>query len=231
MTAQGHGALFDKLSLTFRSRRNRFLKKLLLNCKNAKPVSDKPFKVLDLGGTSEYWKSVGFDFIELNNIHITCVNYSKSELSDTDHKFISKIVADARSMPQFSDHEFDFVHSNSVIEHVGSFDDMMQFAAEVKRLAPNFYIQTPYFWFPIDPHFPRMPFFHWMPHSVQLRVIGNFKIGWSRPIKDTAHAMKVLNGTQILDRRQFRYLFPDASHKFEWFLLPKSMIAFRFLSS
>ena len=37
---------------------------------------------------------------------------------------------------------------------------MRAFAAETKRLADNYYIQTPYFWFPIDPHYYRIPLFH-----------------------------------------------------------------------
>lgn len=56
----------------------------------------------------------------------------------------------------------------------------------------------------------------------------HLKVGWSPPVKDIAHAMRHVDGVVLLECARFRYLFPDAQHRFErMMLLPKSMIAER----
>ena len=138
------------------------------------------------------------------------------------------IQGDACDMIDHADFSFDLVHSNSVIEHVGRWSDMRRFAREVRRLAPAYYVQTPYFWFPIDPHYYRMPFFHWMPESVRLKAHRRVKLGWPSPEPEIDDAMRLVTSSNMLDGAQFRTLFPDARHSFERLaLLPKSMIAIR----
>jgi hypothetical protein len=192
-------------------------------------VSSK-FNIIDLGGTYKYWERVGFDFLESANINITCVNHIKSELSESDpeNERITFVVSDACNLNLYKDNSFDFVHSNSVIEHVGRWSEMRAFAKEAHRLAPAYYIQTPYFWFPIDPHFHNVPFFHWMPESLRLKILRRMRVGWSPPIPALDDAMAAVESAVILDARQFRSLFPDAKISFERFaLFPKSMVAIR----
>ncbi|MEM2045934.1 MAG: class I SAM-dependent methyltransferase, partial [Candidatus Bathyarchaeia archaeon] len=57
------------------------------------------------------------------------------------------IIGDARCMP-FKDKSFDVVFSNSVIEHVGNYDDQKMCAEEIRRVGKCYFVQTPNFYFP-----------------------------------------------------------------------------------
>ena len=80
------------------------------------------------------------------------------------------VVGDARQVQEFSDFAFDLAHSNSVIEHVGRWRDMAAMVLEVRRVARSYFAQTPYFWFPREPH-ARFPMLHWMPESWRYRIL------------------------------------------------------------
>jgi hypothetical protein len=105
---------------------------------------------------------------------------------------------------------------------------MRAFANEARRLAPAYYIQTPYFWFPIDPHWPGLPMFHWLPLSWRQKLLRRLGLGWGGPCKDIDHAMRDLESAVLLDRSQMETLFPDGRIRAERFFgLTKSMIAER----
>ena len=162
MASEGHGPLFEALSNRFRGERDRQIKDLIIECRS-KVSGD--LKILDMGGSYKYWERFGLDFLDKFNVFITCVNHIEDELQLSELKTdrIKFTVGDATNLSAFADNTFDVVHSNSVIEHVGRWKQMRAFAKEVQRLAPAYYVQTPYFWFPIDPHYYRVPFYHWMP--------------------------------------------------------------------
>jgi hypothetical protein len=188
-----------------------------------------PFRILDVGGRADYWARVGFDFLEAHDIVVHCLNTSEGELYNTgaQHPRITTGIGDARALA-LPDNSYDMVHANSVIEHVGCFADKRAFANEVRRLAPRHYVQTPYAWFPIDPHWPRFPFYHWLPISLRQKLLRRFRLGWGRPSPDIDHAMRTIEGTQLLDRSMMRTLFPDSRLRTErLLLLTKSLIAER----
>ena len=201
------------LSSQFRARRDVLLRDFIVARRRG---VDGPFRILDVG-------------IEANDLRITCVNLTETEFGEP-----VPIAArfdfhqgDARDLP-YPDAAFDFVHSNSVVEHVGRFADMTAYADEIRRLAPAYYVQTPYFWFPVDPHFYRMPFYHWLPTSLRLKLVRRFKLGWARPVSDIAHGMRIVESAVLLDRTRFRSLFPDAELRYERLAgLPKSLLALR----
>jgi SAM-dependent methyltransferase len=71
------------------------------------------------------------------------------------------VQADAANGLPFAEDEFDLVYCSSVIEHVPP-PHRAAFAAELRRVGRGFYVQTPAFSFPIEPH-ALLPFAHWLP--------------------------------------------------------------------
>ncbi len=71
------------------------------------------------------------------------------------------VQADAAEGLPFADGEFDLVYCNSVIEHVPP-ARREAFAAELRRVGRGWYVQTPAWSFPIEPH-ALLPFAHWLP--------------------------------------------------------------------
>ena len=187
-------------------------------------LSDKrTCRILDLGGTPSYWGAFGAD-LDWDRVSVCALN---TTISETSQPGISTIVGDARNVSEFPDLSFDVVHSNSVIEHVGRWDDMASMASEVRRLAPRYFVQTPYFWFPIEPH-ARFPLLHWMPESWRYRILLKRTCGFWKQQLDVGAATKAIQSALLLDKRQLQFLFPDAQIIPERFLgLTKSLVAVR----
>jgi SAM-dependent methyltransferase len=75
------------------------------------------------------------------------------------------VQADAAEGLPFADGEFDLVYCSSVIEHVPPLR-REAFAAELRRVGRGFYVQTPAYSFPIEPH-ALLPVAHWLPVSLR----------------------------------------------------------------
>jgi SAM-dependent methyltransferase len=71
------------------------------------------------------------------------------------------VRADASAGLPFADGEFDLVYCSSVIEHVPP-PRRAAFAAEVRRVGRGWFVQTPAYSFPLEPH-SLLPFAHWLP--------------------------------------------------------------------
>lgn len=179
-------------------------------------------RILDIGGTQSYWMALEEAWAG-RNVHVTVANLSQEAV--TSDRFTS-IAGDARKL-NYENNSYDAVHSNSVIEHVGSFDDMAAMAGEVRRLAPRYFVQTPDFWFPIEPHF-RTPVFHWLPESARLKIVQHRACGFYPKAGSLEEAQKFVNDAHLLSIRQMRQLFPDATvHRERFYGLSKSLIAVR----
>jgi SAM-dependent methyltransferase len=68
--------------------------------------------------------------------------------------------ADATRRLPFDDGAFDLAYTSSVIEHVHP-SRRAAFAAEIRRVARGWFVQTPARSFPIEPH-ALLPFAHWL---------------------------------------------------------------------
>jgi SAM-dependent methyltransferase len=77
------------------------------------------------------------------------------------------VKADATLRLPFADGEFDLVYCSSVIEHVAP-SRREAFAAELRRVGRGWFVQTPAFSFPVEPH-ALLPFAHWLPVALRKR--------------------------------------------------------------
>jgi SAM-dependent methyltransferase len=71
------------------------------------------------------------------------------------------VRADATLGLPFGEGEFDLVYCSSVIEHVAR-PLRETFAAELRRVGRGWYVQTPAWSFPLEPH-SLLPCAHWLP--------------------------------------------------------------------
>lgn len=182
--------------------------------------------IIDLGGTMKYWNIVSGKYLSDHNVNITIVNLPGSSMPE-DQEPYRFVWADACNLADFKDKEFDIAHSNSVVEHVGDWGRMVQFAEELKRVSKSYFCQTPNYWFPIEPHC-MTPFFHWLPKPTRLWLVSHFKLGHWRKASSTDDAVRVVESARLLNKKMMQALFPDAIIVTErLYLLPKSFIAIR----
>lgn len=153
--------------------------------------------VVDLGGTAAFWAAMP----EMP-AHVTVVNLDAS--AGDPELGIACVVADACT---YDGAPADLVVSNSLIEHVGGVGPRTRLAETVGRLAPRYWIQTPYRYFPLEPHwmFPGMQF---MPLNVRARLARRH---WSVGTSMTPdYAMRQARWTELIGVTEMQQLFPDA---------------------
>lgn len=211
-------------SMAMKIRRRRILP--LLTLIEHLHVKYGAVKVIDIGGSKDYWGLFPNDFLERNKVHVTIIDLpgSQQPLDTETFKFVE---GDGCSLSAYQDNSFNIVHSNSVIEHVGDWERMVSFAREVRRLAPNYFIQTPNFWFPIEPHW-MTPMFHWLPKPVRVGLVMRFSLGFWKRCGTVDEAVRQVENARLLDKKMFGWLFKDAQIITErMFFLPKSLVAIR----
>lgn len=176
--------------------------------------------ILDVGGEDYNWTLI------FARAKVTLINtyYGRGARTSS----FPKILGDGRKLP-FRDGAFDIVYSNSVIEHVGSFEDQTTFANELRRVGKAHFVQTPNPYFPIEPHF-MTPFIHYFPVGVQKRLIRHFTL-WgliTKPDRNTVERM--IESIRFLTEAQMKKLFPDSTILKEQVCgLSKSLIAIKLL--
>jgi len=185
-----HG-IYAKLSPLFRERRmHRFTETFQINAGS---------RILDVGGSQWIWKSLPV------TPQVVLINL----FDHKDHgEGFPLVLGDARELP-FKDNSFDVVFSNSLIEHLYSFEQQQKFAAECRRVASRYYVQVPNQRFFLEPHL-LTPFIHWLPKPAQARLLRNVTV-WglvTRPTK--ADCQQFTDEVRLLTKRELRRLFPEA---------------------
>jgi SAM-dependent methyltransferase len=122
------------------------------------------------------------------------------------------VQADATVRLPFDDGAFDLAYASSVVEHIAP-PRRAAFAAELRRVARGWYVQTPAHSFPIEPH-ALLPFAHWLPPSVRRPY---WRLGAAGSWEDIS----------LLGRGELQGLFPGEIHAERLGGLVKSWIAVR----
>ncbi len=204
----------DSLAGRMRRRRFAFFESLLA------PLP-RPVHILDLGGTLTFWETMGID--EQAGLEVVLLNLTTTPV---DRPHFRSVVGDARAMPEFADQAFDVIFSNSVIEHVGSFEDQRRMAREVQRVGQRYFVQTPNRYFPIEPHY-LMPGFQFYPLALQVLLVKNFAMGWYPRQPHGADALAQVRANRLLTRTELRTIFPQADIYCErMFGMTKSLVAY-----
>jgi hypothetical protein len=177
------------------------------------PASSFP-RVIDVGGIAKDWEN--------DNRVVTILNLVRQDCSK--HHFI---VGDGRHI-EYDDNSFDLAYCNSVIEHIGTWDDQKMLAAELRRIAPALWVQTPNHWFPLDVHYLTL-FLHWWPRLLRNHFIVRWFTGWGWLVRPTRDEVERYAATvHLLSGRQMKKLFPDCKLLRERFLgFTKSLICVR----
>lgn len=187
----------ESLSNRMRMKRFAMFEKLLT------PLP-RPIRILDVGGTVAFWEHRGWS--DRDDCEITLLNL---EAEDSPYEHIRPTTGSAFDMPEHADGSFDVVFSNSVIEHLFTLDNQRRMAAEVQRVGRGFWIQTPNFYFPIEPHF-HVPGWQWMPQSARVALLRRVRCGWRGPCPDKAEARALVEEVRLMTKRELSACFPDA---------------------
>lgn len=183
-------------------------------------------RIIDVGGTPIIWEKnllLQEKSLSNSNFEIIVANLKKYH-SNLPH--IKCCVSDAKNMKVFGDKEFDMVFSNSLIEHVGEYNDQLLVANEIMRIGKTYFVQTPNFYFPIEPHF-LFPFFQFLPLKVKVWLLTNFDIGWRKKAADPNRAINMINSIKLLRKQQLIELFPGGTiFEEKFFGLTKSFIVY-----
>lgn len=153
-------------------------------------------RLLDVGGGT----GMNGEFIPLYQRFdsVTVANLNPPH-HDAEGSYNIRIVnADGRRLP-FADKSFDWVFSNAVIEHVGSWEDQRQFATEITRVASRgYFITTPNLYFPIEPH-ALLPLYQFYPARLKPFAL-RFSPGYMREVEQI----------HLLTKQRLQALFPGA---------------------
>ena len=208
----------DSLVSSLRRKRFTFFKSLIHSIPDT-------INILDIGGTLDFWLDSGFlaDLLKVKDVKITILNIKEYH---GNHPNIKTYIGDATNLINFRNGEFDIVFSNSVIEHLFTYENQTLMAEEIKRIGKRYFIQTPNKYFPIEPHF-QFPFFQFFPLSLKVIMIRNFQLGWRKRAANKEQAVNTVTEIRLLGQKEIKSLFPNSQiYKEKFFGFTKSLTAY-----
>jgi Methyltransferase domain len=176
-------------------------------------------RVLDLGGTPESWR-----LAPVRPKSVVTVNLVRAESDSPD---ITAVQGDACDLPSsIAKERFDLVFSNSLLEHVGGHVQRQRLADNIHALADRHWVQTPYRYFPIEPHW-LFPGIQWLPYEARVRVSLRWNRGHIRTYtREEAQAQ--VDEIDLIGIAQMRRYFPSSVMWYERFAgLVKSLVAIK----
>src|SRR3546814_389311 len=185
-------------------------------------------RIIDMGGTPEYWERVGLDFLRASNAHVTITNLHEQELARGRRNvdLLDFAVGNACDLQQVTDRSCDIAHANLVSDHHIAWDNIEDFARETRRISAGHYVLTAYFWFPGGPHFYKLPCDHWLRRPLRAKLLMRRPLAHAGKMSTLEKAHQIVEGARLIDCAQMKILFPESDLSFERFSgLPKSMIA------
>jgi hypothetical protein len=175
-------------------------------------------RVLDLGGTAVSWGVLG-----LRPASVTVVNLDHDG-KGTNEPWMEIVHADACA-GGFG--QYDMVFSNSLMEHLGGHARRQQFANVVRESAPAWWVQTPYRYFPIEPHWV-FPGFQFLPFRMRVLICQHWSMLHMPACKDAAEAADLVASTELISGTEMRTYFPNSEIWFERIAgIPKSLVAIK----
>ena len=178
-------------------------------------------RILDVGGFPSDWDGV----VPIESQITLLTPDQKGAASPWPKRYVEEL-GDGCAL-RYGDKSFDIGYSNSVIEHLHTFENQKRFAAEIRRVGKNLFVQTPNRWFPIEPHFVT-PFVHFLPLSLARKLLPVFSFRGLFRSGDNIELKQLAGELRLLSLREVRELFPDCEiHREKWFGLTKSFIAVR----
>jgi hypothetical protein len=181
----------------------------------------RPIRLLDVGGTYDYWVQRGW--VGREDVQITIVNLGVQErvIENVDIRDGS-----ALDLSGYPDGSFDVVYSNSVIEHLFTLDNQRRMVKEILRVACSYWVQTPNYWFPIEPHFHVLGW-QWLPRSIRTALLMKYRCGWRGPVQSREDAEILVDEVRLLSARELQSLLPEG---YLWreriFGVTKSLVAY-----
>ena len=126
----------------------------------------------------------------------------------TTHPQIESLVGDATQMGDFDDQAFDLVFSNSVIEHLYTFENQQKMAREILRLGKKYFIQTPNKYFPVEAHYA-LPFAQFLPKELVFQILTKTPLSRMKRWRKE-DARQYLGEIRLLDEKEMSLLFPGS---------------------